>query len=228
MGLSYPAEYILTEAKLAHGRAEEDQDALAILGVSTEWLDAFGQEIEAAESLPDIVGQRVELTALTNEKDDVLEECYTWADNLQERIRFLFGTNSSLYQRFPTDQLDEARRSERKLMPLMDALIQIAEELGEDHMPAEEMDAGRELQAELRAADEVQEKQKVDSLSVTEERTQVFQTLYDKVNRINRAGRIVFKNDPVKAARYRSPWYQYRARQRQTAPEEVNQEVAAE
>ena len=56
MGLSYPAEYILSEAKLAHGRAEEDLEALALLGVTAEWLDEFKQEIDAAEALPDIGG----------------------------------------------------------------------------------------------------------------------------------------------------------------------------
>ena len=218
MGLKYPSEYILAESKLAHDKAEADQADLEILGVTDAWLSQYQQEIDTAEAMPDHRGRQTQQVELTQDKDEDLEACYHWGLSLQERIRFLHGTGSPLHKRFPTAALHDAHNSERKMMPLMETLIEIAIELEggltEDGEPPELAADGIELLAALRASDHDQETKRVDNLAATQERTEAFQNLYDKVNRINRAGRVVFKGNPAKLARYRSPWYKYRTQRR--------------
>jgi len=216
MGLPYATEDILTEAKLALKRAAKDQDALSALGVTRDWLEQYREEIRTAEHLPDEEVRQLRLEEKTEQKDEALAACYGWADNLQERIRFQYGAASSQYQRFPTDEKNEARTSERKMAPLMETLIQYAANLAGDAdgqgASSEFADEGRTLLRALRSADQAQEAQKVDNLAATREQTEVFRTLYRKVNRINRAGRTVFRDDPARRARYRSPWHKYNKR----------------
>lgn len=234
MGLSYSSEDILAEAKLAHDQASEDQEPLEVLGVTEGWLQQYQQEIAAAEALPDHRGRQLQQVELTADKDDQLEACYHWGQQLQGRIQFLHGTRSEIYQRFPTRELNQAEGSERKMMPLMETLIRLAIDLDggldDDGEPPPFAADGIEMLAALRASDHVQEGKKVDNLAATQERTEAFQNLYDKVNRIKKAGRTIFKGDPVKLARYRSPWYKYRSRQRGAdgEPDDTKRDEAAE
>lgn len=213
MGLPYAMTTILAEAKLALVRVEEDLDALSPLGVTRGWLEHYRREIQTAERLPDKETRQRWLNERTEQKNRALAACYHWADTLQERIRFLYGVASSEYQRFPSREMDEAHNSEQKMFPLVKTLIEYARELADKEDGGEAFSAyaeeGQAMLRALRAADQAQEHQKEDNLAAGRERVELFRTLYHKINRINRAGRTAFRDDPVKKTRYRSPWYRY-------------------
>lgn len=96
------------------------------------------------------------------------------------------------------------------MMPIMETLIKLAADHHKDLTSAGQTeairDAGQPLLENLRESDAVQEVKKDDKTSAKEDRHLIFKKLYDTVNRINKVGRLVFENDPVKLPLFQSKW----------------------
>ncbi len=212
--LKISAAVILTEAKDALARGRRYATDIARLAITGEWLDQFEQEIAETEALPAHLFNQMDLKGLTQDKDEFLSECYDWARMLETRIEFRYGVDSKLYRRFPNTALTDARNSEQKMLPIMEGLVKLAtkhaKDLAEAGQTPEELQVGVDLLEELRAADARQEEKKDLNLEATQERVEAHQNLYDKVNQINKAGRRLFRNDPISLASFRSPWPKYR------------------
>lgn len=80
------------------------------------------------------------------------------------------------------------------------------EKLSKEGQTEEIRDQGEVLLNNLTQSDAAQEARKDAKKSVTQSRYAKFQTIYDAVNRINRAGRRVFEKDPAKLVLFRSKW----------------------
>ena len=65
---------------------------------------------------------------------------------------------------------------------------------------------GSVLLGQLRLADNDQELKKVYKKKATQLRHEEFNNLYDTVNKINKVGRTIYKNDPVNYVLFESPW----------------------
>ncbi len=123
-------------------------------------------------------------------------------------MEFAFGKNSTKLAAFPIKELKKVMRSEDKMMRVMEICLNI----GEKHQTAlaahgqtpEVLTRGRQLHPELSRSDRVQEIQKSSKRSVTQERNELFLEIYDTVNKINKAGQIIFINDPVNRVLFES------------------------
>lgn len=206
----FSEETILSVAKTTLENARTYQADLASFGVTTQLLDAFESNIQAAEALPDETANRINLRGITQEKDSALEACTEWGRRLRTRLEMAFGNKSPQVSLFPSKELTAAADSESQMMPVMEILIDLATqhqtELAAVGQTPEILAEGGSLLEELRQADQAQELRKDTKLSATQERYQQFQVLYDTVNRINKVGRLVFKDDPVKLALFQSKW----------------------
>ena len=207
---NFSEETVLSVAKTTLNNARVNQSALSEFGVSEEMLNQFDSGIQAAEALSTEDYNRIELRGLTQDKEDALDSCYQWGRRLRTRMQLAFGRDSSKFKSFPSSEFNSAVHSESIMMPVMETLIKLAkkcqDQLASYGQTPEIMAQGSELLTALRGADAVQEIKKDDKRSATQERYQTFKGLYDTVNRINKIGRLVFENDPIKLALFESKW----------------------
>lgn len=208
--LKFSEETILSVSKTTLANARAQLAGLAEFGISQQLLDDFEANIQAAEALPNEVSNRIDLRDMTRGKDEALEACYQWGRMLRARLQLAFGNTSAQAKAFPGKEFKTALSSESKMMPVMEILISLAAqyqtELAAVGQTPEILAEGSALLDSLRQADQSQELKKDQKRSATQERYQKFRIIYDTVNRINRVGRLVFENDPVKRALFESKW----------------------
>ncbi len=203
-------ETILQVSKTTLTNGQDNLDALAEFGLTAEALNQFDTNIQTAEALPGETANRIDLRQLTQDKEEALDACYRWGRKLRARIQLAFGKNSNQAKSFPSKDFQNAVNSESSMMTVMETLIKLAGQYHSDLTAFGQTDAirdsGTNLLEPLREADAVQELQKDTKKSATQDRYQAFQTIYDSVNRINKIGRLVFENDPVKLTLFESKW----------------------
>ena len=111
---------------------------------------------------------------------------------------------------FPAVEFADAIRSEKKMLPLMEGMLSLAQKYSADlsshGQTPEVITRGLDLLAELRDADAAQELKKDDKQAASQTRYQQFAQLYETVNRINKVGRLVFKDDPARLTLFESKW----------------------
>ena len=206
----FSEETILSVAKTTLSIARNNAAALAGFGITEDYLNEFESKIQAAEALPGETRNRIDLRAHTSDKNQALASCYRWGLDLRMRLEMAFGKTSSQYKSFPGKQFDLAQRSENAMMAVIEVLLALADkyktELASFGQTPQFFTEGEQYLAELRAKDTVQELQKETKQQATQERYVQFQELYNRVNKINRVGRLVFKNDPIRMALFESKW----------------------
>ena len=208
--LKFPIGKILVEAKNAYSILKTFIETFTLYGYGIERAEVFNQDIQTAESMPDNLKATVELKESTDRKNEVLEECFIWCNNLKLRIELAFGVKSEEYDLFPVKELHDAKRSEETMFSVMDTCIEIAAKKADPllvfgHTP-EIQTEGKGLKAELHELDEDQEMVKKQKRSTTQDRHEIYNRLYDTVNQINSIGRKVFANEPAKLVLFKSPW----------------------
>lgn len=208
--LKYSKRVILAEGWQKLGVARNHMDGLSLFGVTAEKLHAFEAKLTEAQSLPTDLKNRVELRSRTSAKDDLLDSCAEYGRALQIRLGLAFGRSSTEYHAYPSQEFNDARNSERLMLEVMQTIIHLAEKhaakLAEYGQTTSIIAEGRQLMQDLRAADLSQEAQKEKRSSQAEQRDEIFAEIYDQINDINRIGRAVYDNDPVKKAYFKSPW----------------------
>lgn len=208
-------ETILAIAKTTHEHATTHLAALAAFGLNEAMLTEFQGDIDIAQAMKDETAQRIELRLLTVDKDEALHACVAWGRQLRTRLQLAFGRGSVQAQSFPGAAFTRSVNSEKGMMAIMETLIALAKQysteltaFGQDEAVITE---GETALADLRTADQQQELKKDHKRSATQERHEIFQRLYDTINRINKIGRIVFEGDAVHLALFESKWPRYRA-----------------
>ena len=208
--IQYSEEKILSVSKTALNNARENLIALSVFGVTEEMLNQFQSDINTTEALPDDDSLKIDLKNFTHSKDEALDACYQWGRKLRTRLQLAFGRNSIQLNSFPSSKFNQAISSESKMMPVMETLYNIANQyqtqLATYGQTPEIVEQCTVLLNSLREADAVQESKKDDKKSSTQDRYIKFNVLYDMVNRINKIGRLVFENDPVKLPLFESKW----------------------
>ncbi len=201
---------LITGARSTLEIARDHSDALADFGTTTDALDSFESKIQAFESQPSHAINQLDLSGLTEQKSNKLLNCYHWCRELRGRLRLSTGKDSLPLRSLPAKELQKAKISERRMIPVMEKAIKLANdhhaELALVGQTDEIRDRGAALLNSLKQADNVQELKKGDNLSATQDRHQQMKEIYDITNRINFTGRLAFHNDPVRKALFRSKW----------------------
>ena len=225
------SEWVVKEGAqltLKHGRLHES--VLKSVGIDTGYLDAFESALITLDGMPTNEVNNSELKHLTNRKDSILEECFLWCDLGKDRMENAFGKESREYVLFPTQDLATARRSERKMVVVMDVIIR---ELQRHHdvlqgsgQTQEYLDEGPRLLKQLKKQNSIQEGKKVENHSDTEERRQLLNQVYKTTNFINKCGRKQFRNEPAIKAVFKSPWKRLEARRRAAGETDTDVQTA--
>lgn len=209
MGLEFSENTILSASQTTLDIARKDQEQLGTVGIDREYLDELESDIEAADALHSHEQNQGALGTITDAKNKLTELCYGWIRSVRSRMDRVFGVTSVEYARLPKSPA-RGKGRESIMIPAMEQAIQVAEEyhdkLQEVGQTDEDIEEGKELRTRLRAGDGKQELKKIENLSDTRIREEMFGSLYDRVNQINRVGRDLFADDPAKLARYQSPW----------------------
>lgn len=208
--LRFPASKILAAARRTYKVARPFADQLATLGSGPTLFAKFEVEIAAAEETPTHGQSTLTVRGRTITKDNALEECVDWAAKLRHRRDNAVEDGHAELPAFPSAKLRKAESSETAMGALMAELLAFASThaaaLAECGQTEQDLTDGATLRKALGTADTAQETAKVTSTSETETRKKRFLVLYRRVNRINRDGRRVFKDDPEKRVLFKSPW----------------------
>ncbi len=203
---------LLEEARLKLAIAREHVQELESFGITNDWLDQGESDIATAVSYPTFGQQRNELKSLTAAKDSKLEECVQWGRKLRFRMAIAAEEQKSLAVQFPSKDWNQAEKSESKLITLFPTLLQLARTQATALVSAGQTEAdlsrGKQLLEELVAANQAQEEYNLKRTNVTAERRIAFRKLYDRVNRINKSGQMVYGVESAKGRLFRSSWTQ--------------------
>jgi hypothetical protein len=206
----FPESVILSVSKTTLTIARDHEDQLGTMGFNRARLNQFETEIKRAETTPSDLAKRIEIKGLTSTKNEILAECFDWGKKLFTRMEFVFDSKSPEVAAFPSKELRNAEKSENRMMKVMEPMIQLAEkhqsQLAAQGFTPEELDQGKNLLTQLRQADASQELGKDMKTATREERLELFNSLYQTVNQINKAGRLLFKNDSTKRVLFESKW----------------------
>ncbi len=212
--LSVRCTDILLEAQVRAKLARERVEKLSEMGITNDWLDQFEQEIEDALQIVSHRARQLAMKQATRERDQVVTACFKWGQKLRYRIKSRYDSTSVPRSTFPSDDLTAAAGSANEMLRLMAILIKIATDHADDLRSAgqtrEVLLQGASLRDQLEEAFKNQVRQRHRTRDISHTRQEAFGNLYDKVNQINRAGRIVYHDDPIRLTLFRSPWKKYR------------------
>ncbi|MGK7931312.1 MAG: hypothetical protein AB4041_07750 [Microcystaceae cyanobacterium] len=207
-----PNDRILEEANLKIALAKKYLTKLSTFGITKQWIGQMQQDIDEVTTIPSFELQKTELKELTGDKDDKLAECVEWGRILRTRMSLAVADNLLKNVEFPRSSWTECERNESKLIAFMPTLIQLAKNHGKALVTvgqtSEFITQGEQLYDELCQANQAQEAYNIQRKAVTRNRQKAFRSLYDKVNRINKIGQIVFKDDDSTQVLFESSWTQ--------------------
>ncbi len=186
-----------------------DKTLLSNLGINAEYLAAFQTEITEAESFKTDGAMAKELEAVTKSKDAKRAEAYQWVKQAKFFIEKTFPKKSPQRNEFPPDY-SKWQTNESLLifnMPTVIALLtKYNSELTAQNMPADFSAKGQPLIDLLKAANDAQEQMKEDNKNYTLLRHDAFIKLYNRINEINRAGRMAYADDSENLLYFETPW----------------------
>lgn len=206
----YSEEVVLEVAATVLSHARANLSALSAFGINEGMLQEFENGINEAKALPREISNRAQLKVQTRTKQEVLDNCYDWSTHTKLRIEMAFGRKSVQTNAFPSKEVRRGRKSERVMLGIFEMIIGLAEqyqtELAAYGQTEDFLTQGKDLYQQLRAANEAQELKKKEKVAATKVRREKFKALYDTVNRINKAGQVVFKNEPAKQVLFQRLW----------------------
>lgn len=201
---------IISASKKALDIAKEHLNSFSLFGITSTYLSNFENKILECEDFINRDIEIIELKELTNRKYKALEDCYNWGRQLALRVEIAFGKKSEQFKNFPSRQLIEALRSDDKMLSLMEVLLLISKknavELYEFGQTNEVIEEGKSHYRNLKISNSAQEKKKESKKESTKTRKEKFHELYEFVNKINKVGRTIYKNEKSKKNIFKSPW----------------------
>ncbi len=207
-----PSDRILEEANLKLALAKKHLKALSNFGLTQQWINQMQDEIDTVMTIPSFDLQKAELKALTATKDQKLTECVEWGRTLRLRMDLATSDNQLKNVEFPRSRWSECEKNESKLITFFPTLINLAktytQALATVGQTPEYLKQGEKLLKELAEANQAQEEYNIERKTVTVRRKTIYRSLYDKINRINQIGQMVFKNDPEIKVLFESSWSQ--------------------
>lgn len=172
----------------------------------------FGETLlqETREALDDFSGSShmASINRLTERISRLLDESGKSYQKLMYFVHSAFGTSKAIENTFGRKQYEKARKSEKHMIPLLKQAVKAASldqfkvSLESRGMNMELLEEMEQYAAQLVAADEEQEMLKKQQLLVTNARIELYNSIWEKLTKINTAAKIVFANDPVRLSIY--------------------------
>jgi hypothetical protein len=203
---NYSEEKIQRMSNLLIDSAQEDVKDLSGYGIDQQYLDSFQELIAEGTALPSYEDQLARVNQATKIKDRAVGDCNQWGGDLKARIEL---KNDDIIS-FPYKRFREARDSETQMLEVMEYLLDLVNkhkaDLKKQRVGDEFIAQGEEFREALEQAEKEQERLKIWSNEMTQQRYQTFTQLQDLCNQIMIAGKQVYAKNPSKLSRYDLKW----------------------
>ncbi|MCK9426836.1 MAG: hypothetical protein M0Q21_12425 [Ignavibacteriaceae bacterium] len=186
-----------------------DKPELAAQGITEAYKAGFKSDILAAENFKsdkEIKKEKAALTVLVKAK---LKDCHKWLKKGENFLELTFKQKSPQTAEYPDYQ--GAKNNDILTIDAMSSagnvLTKYATEVTAKGMSAIFVTEGATLKDDLKALGLQIGSAEDDFEQYTIERNLALVKVYDEINEINRAGRLVFEKDPAKLKSFESPWF---------------------
>jgi hypothetical protein len=206
-----PDADMLQTSRVTHGLFTEDK--LAFSNFDPSFADPFGdnwlQKIDNTFSVDQDTEYVNTLSELTLKVDDIMEECKTFFQLMKYFIEKAYPGQKTVHAQFGYGDYDQARNSEVKMIQLLGVLSKTANErsvkLIEAGFTQDKIDYITALKEKLTEADYNQEITKKKRTAVTQDRISALNECYEILQRVSKAGKIIFASDRAKYDQYLLP-----------------------
>ena len=198
---------LLTEAKNCHSNLA-DKPEMSGQGITEAYINQFKADMLAAENFKTSKNIQKEQAAWTVLLKAKLKACQKWLKRGEFFLELAFQPKSpqvNEYHDYVTAKKD-AVLTKDALTAAGNVLTKYLIKVTEKEMPATFLAEGVTLSEELKTLAAQVGSADDDFEQYTIERNLAQLKVYDAVNTINKAGRIVYENDPAKLKSFDSPW----------------------
>ncbi|MFA6596823.1 MAG: hypothetical protein WCS69_03805 [Ignavibacteriaceae bacterium] len=198
---------LLAEAKNCYSNLV-DKPEMSEQGITEAYITQFKADILAAENFKtnkDIQKEKTAWIVLLKAK---LKACQKWLKRGEFYLELAFQPKSSQTAEYPdySSAKNNAVLTGDAMNAAATVLTKYLTKVTENGMPATFLAEGVTLTEELKTLDTQIGAAEDDFEQYTIERNLALLKVYDAVNTINKAGRIVYENDPAKLKSFESPW----------------------
>jgi hypothetical protein len=206
--LPVPEQKILDTSKTTLLTAKE-KTKLEGFGFDAAFYTEFERDIAIAASFKPNEKLKEDLKSLTREKNKKLVDAGAWGDGVKLRFELAFEEKPEVLSEFP-ENFKEAKNDEKLMLEVIPTICDLIDkytvELKKKGLPDDYKQKGLTLMTELDDKNKVQEKTKWDKPEYTVHRLEAYMKLYKTVNKINKAGRRIYSDDPAALKIFESPW----------------------
>ncbi|OIO18186.1 MAG: hypothetical protein AUJ54_08740 [Ignavibacteria bacterium CG1_02_37_35] len=197
----------LIEATNCHSNLA-DKPEMSGQGITEAYINQFKADILAAENFKTSKNIQKEKAAWTVLLKVKIKACQKWLKRGEFYLELAFQPKSPQVAEYP-DYLpakNDAVLTGDAMTAAANVLTKYLTKVTEKGMPATFLAEGATLNEELKTLDTQIGSADSDFEQYTIERNLALVKVYDAVNVINKAGRIVYENDPAKLKSFESPW----------------------
>lgn len=206
-----PDAEMLQASRVMHGIFGEDKGVFT--GFDTAFDDPFADNwLQKINQCSDIILDSSYVNSqaeLTKKLEDKMEECRAFYSSLKYFVEKAFPGRKEIWSRFGFNDYSSARKSQTKMIQLFGILSKTAAEYKNELIAAgfsqEKIDQINVLQSELTNADYEQELSKRKRPAMTQERINNMNECYSFMQRVSKAGKIIFGADKAKYDQYLLP-----------------------
>lgn len=202
---------MIQASRVMHGLFVEDKSAFTNFdnGFTDPYAENWLQKIEAGT---DVIQDSLYLSnqaELTKNVELKMTECRDFFQMMKYFIEKAFPDRKEIWTQFGVNDYEKARVSETKMIQFLGVLHKTATEFSAELIAAgfsqEKIDKIELLQKELINADYEQELSKKKRPAVTQERIEKLNECYQLMQKVSKAGKIIFANNRAKFDQYLMP-----------------------
>ena len=219
---------MIQASRVMHGLFVEDK--IAFINFDGGFIDPFAENwLQKIEAGNDVVQDSLYLSGqieLTKNVELKMNECREYFQMMKYFIEKAFPNRKEIWTQFGVNDYEKARVSETKMIQFLGMLQKTAAEFSIDLIAAgfnqEKIDKIALLQTDLINADYEQEMSKKKRPAVTQERIEKLNECFQFMQKVSKAGKIIFANNRAKFDQYLMPNERIVKKPDEPAPAPVN------
>lgn len=202
---------MILEARIMHGLFLEDKAAFG--NFDNLFADPFAENwLQVINNANDAIRDNFYEADLT-EKTKIVQDFLSAAKSHFQKVKYFvekaFPDHKEIWNQFGFTDYDEARKSEVKMILFLglvyNTAVQYKDNLLAAGLPEADIEKIKSIKTDLSNADLEQEKLKKKRPELTQERIVILNQCYDAMQKVSKAGKIIFNDNYVKYNQYLLP-----------------------
>ncbi len=205
---SLPDAQVIQKGRILHSIGVQDLSKFTEVDpdITSEWFDGMQSSLNQADSFEQDSAVVDEIATLTNDIQQIMNECHAHVKKHKYFIQKAFPGNERIQDSFGIFDYQSVRNSEVYLIRFFNNLkereIQHSTELQAAGLTEGDITLTGTLLTRLIDADKAQETAKQNRLLITDERINLFNKVWEYISRLNKLSKIVFADDYTKLKQY--------------------------